>query len=104
MHQYWKDYGLFELKEQHLACQVRSILKTSKLSKVQIEGLKRQNKQLHVDIVEVETGEIDAAEKEVVTQSDDNILPQEFTDGASSYLEDAGVIQSESESDTTKRL
>ena len=20
MHQYWKDYGLFELKEQHLAC------------------------------------------------------------------------------------
>ena len=30
MHHYWKDYGLF--KEQHLAYQVRSILKTGKLS------------------------------------------------------------------------
>ena len=36
MHQYWKDYRLFELEEKHLACQVRSILKTDKLSKVEI--------------------------------------------------------------------
>ena len=28
MYHYWKDYGLLELEEQHLACQVRSILKT----------------------------------------------------------------------------
>ena len=31
-HHYLKDYGLFELQEQHLAYQVRSILKTGKLS------------------------------------------------------------------------
>ena len=41
IHQYRKDYGLFELEVQHLVCQVRSILKAGKLSKVEIEGLKR---------------------------------------------------------------
>ena len=52
MHQYWKDYGLFELEEQHLECQVRSILKTSKLSKVEIvlkvkqENLTQQRRSL----------------------------------------------------------
>ena len=59
MHQYWKDDELFQLLEQHVAYQVRSILKTGKLSKVEIERLKRQNKQLHVDSVECETGEHD---------------------------------------------
>ena len=44
MYQYWKDYGLFELDGQHFACQVRSILKAGKLSKVEIEDLKRQTK------------------------------------------------------------
>ena len=48
MHQYWKDYEIFELVEQHLACQVISTLKTGKLSKVEIEFLKK----LHVDSVE----------------------------------------------------
>ena len=85
MHQYWKDYGLFELEEQHLACQVRSILKTGKLSKVKIEDLQRQIKKLHVDSVEIETGELDATEEEVMTQSD-NVLLQEFTAGASGYV------------------
>ena len=56
IHQHCKDYGLFELEEQHLACQVRSILKTGKLFKVEIECLKKQIKQLHVDNVEVEAG------------------------------------------------
>ena len=70
MHQSWKDYGLFELEEQHLACQVRSILKTGKLSKVEIEGLKRQIKKLHVDSVESETGDLDATEEVVMKQSD----------------------------------
>ena len=65
MHHYWKDYGLF--KEQHLAYQVRSILKTGKLSKVEIERLKRQIKQLHVDNLECETGELDRSDEEVVT-------------------------------------
>ena len=46
MHQYWKNNRLFELQEQHLAYQVRSILKTGKMSKVEIERLKRQIKLL----------------------------------------------------------
>ena len=104
MHQYWKDCGLFELEGQHLACQVRSILKTSKLSKVVIEGLKKQIKRLQVDSIESETGELDATEEEVVTQPDNNVLLQEFTAGASGYVDNAGVIESESERYTTKRL
>ena len=28
MHQYWIEEGRFKIEEQHLACQVRSILKT----------------------------------------------------------------------------
>ena len=53
-----------------MACQVRSILKTGKLSKVEIEGLKRQIKKLHVDSVESETGDLDATEEVVMKQSD----------------------------------
>ena len=37
MHQYWIEKGRFEIKEQHLAFQVRSMLKTKKLSKINIE-------------------------------------------------------------------
>ena len=55
-----------------------------------------------MDSVENERGEPDAAENEVVTQSDDNVLLQEFTARASGYFEDTGVT--ESESDITKRL
>ena len=40
MHQYWKKGGRFEIEEQHPACQVRSILKTKKLSEVEIEALR----------------------------------------------------------------
>ena len=104
MHQYWKEYGLFDLEEQHLACQVRSILKTGELPTVDIEGLKRQIKQFHVDSVENETGEFNRTKEEVVTHSDDNVLLQEFTAGASGYVEDTGVTESKSESDITKRL
>ena len=71
--QYWKDDGLFELQKQHLAYQVKSILNTGKLSEVEIERLKRPMKQLHVDSVECETGELDRSDEEVVTQSDNNI-------------------------------
>ena len=60
MRQYWKDYGLFELKEQHLACQVRSLLKTGKLSKLKKEGLKRQFEQIHVASVKAEARELDS--------------------------------------------
>ena len=101
IHQYWKEDGLFELQEQHLAYQVRSILKTGKLSTVEIERLKRQIKQLHVDSVECETGKLDRPDEKVVTQSDD-VLLQEFTAGASGCVEDTRV--SESASDIKKRL
>ena len=100
--QYWKNYALFELQEQHLPYQVKIFLKTGKLSKIEVKGLKRQIKQLHVDSVECETGELDRADEKVVTQSDDNVLLQEFTAGASGYVEGTGVIESESKSDTTK--
>ena len=102
MHQYWKDDGLFELQEQHLTYQVRSILKAGKLSKVETECLKRQIKELHVDSVECESGELDRADEEVVTQSDDNLLLQEFTAGAIGCVEDTRV--SEGASDMKKRL
>ena len=46
---------------------------------------------------------LDAAEEEVVTQSD-NVLLQEVTAGASGYVEDTGVTESESESDIMKQL
>ena len=42
MHQYWMEDGRFEIKEQHQACQVRSILKTKKLSEVETEALRRK--------------------------------------------------------------
>ena len=90
MHQYWKDDGL------------RNILKTGKLSKVEIERLKRQIKQFHVDSVECETGQLDRSDEEVVTQYNDNLLLQGFIVGASCCVEDTRV--SESASDVTKRL
>ena len=87
-----------------MVCQFRSISKTGKLFKVEIEGLKRQIKKLHVGSVGSERGELDPAEEEIVTQSDYNVLLQEFTAGASGYVEETGVIESEIESDITKRL
>ena len=100
MHKYWKGDGMFELQEHQLAYEIRSILKTGKLSKVKIERLKGQIKQLHVDSVERETGELDRIDEEVVTQSED-VLLQEFTAGPSGCVEDTRV--SESVSDITKR-
>ena len=94
---------MFELVEQHLACQVRSILKTGKLSKVETEVPKKQIKKLHEDSVESETGKLHETGEEVMTQSDD-VLLHEFTAGTSGYVEDAGVIESDTESDITKRL
>ena len=101
LHKYWKGDGLLELQEHHLTYQIRSILKTGKLSKVEIERLKGQIKQLHVDSVECETGELDRIDEEVVTQSEDALL-LEFTAGPSGCVEDTRV--SESVSDITKRL
>ena len=40
MRQYWIEEGGFENEEQHLACQVRGILKTKKLSVVEIGAWK----------------------------------------------------------------
>ena len=99
-------YGLFVLEKQHLVYQVRSILKTDKLSKVEIKDRKRQIKQFHVDSVEVEAGGLYAAEDEVVIQSADNVLLQEVIaeDSGYGYVEDTHVIESESESDITQGL
>ena len=57
-----------------------------------------------MDNVESETGEPDAVVKVVVSKSDDNVLLQEFTAKTSGYVENTDVIESESESDITKRL
>ena len=62
-------------------------METGKLSNVEIERLKRQIKQLHVDNIECEIGELDRSDEELVTQSDDNVLLQEFTAGASGCVE-----------------
>ena len=40
MHQYWIEEGRFDIEEQHLTCQIRSKLKTEKLSEVEIEALR----------------------------------------------------------------
>ena len=40
MHQYWIEEGRFDTEEQHLTCQIRSKLKTEKLSEVEIEALR----------------------------------------------------------------
>ena len=77
-------------------------MKTDKLSKVEIERLKRQIKQFHMDSVECETAELDRSDEDVVTQSDDNVFLQEFTAGASGCVEDTPVR--ESASDVRKRL
>ena len=58
--------------------------------------MKRQIKKLHVDSEDL------TQQRRRLTQSDDNVLSQEFTAGASGYVEDAGVI--ESGSDITKWL
>ena len=40
MHQYWIEEGRFDTEEQHLTCQIRSKLKTEKLSEVEMEALR----------------------------------------------------------------
>ena len=79
-------------------------MKTGKLSEVEIEGLKRQIRKIHVDSVKSATGELYAAEEEVVIQSDNKVLLLEFTAGASGYVEDTGVTESESVSVIAKWL
>ena len=54
--------------------------------------------------VKSEARELDREEEEVVTPSDNNVSLQEFTTGASGYVEYTGVIKGESESNIMKRL
>ena len=42
MYQYWIEECRFETEEQHLACQVGSILKTKTSSEVEIEALRKK--------------------------------------------------------------
>lgn len=62
MHQYWKDYGKVVIDNQHLACQVRSSLKTVILSEVETKGLKRQLRKKSDDLVETEEEAVDEVE------------------------------------------
>ena len=39
MHQNWIKEGRFEIEEKYLACRIRSILMTKKLSEIEIEAL-----------------------------------------------------------------
>ena len=57
-------------------------MKTGKLPKVVIEGLRRQIKQLHVDSIDAEAGKLEASEVEVVTQSADIVFPRALIAGA----------------------
>ena len=42
MYSLWDELGTFEIKEQHLACQVRRILKGKQFSDIETEQLKRE--------------------------------------------------------------
>ena len=53
--------------------------------------------------VESETGELHATGEDVMTKSD-HVLLHEVTAGTSGYVEVARIIESDSESDITKRL
>ena len=42
MHKLWNDIGMFEIEEQHLACQVRSNFKNNRLTEIEIQQLQRE--------------------------------------------------------------
>ena len=36
MHNLWNEIGMFEIEEQNLACEVRSIFKNNRLTEIEI--------------------------------------------------------------------
>ena len=42
MYNLWNEKEMFEIEEQHLACQVRSIFKNKKLTEIEIQQLRKE--------------------------------------------------------------
>ena len=42
MYNLWNEMGMFEIEEQYLACQVRSIFKNKRLTKIEIQQLRKE--------------------------------------------------------------
>ena len=48
MHNLWNEMGMFEIEDQHLACQVRSIFKNSRLTEIEIQQLQREIEKVEI--------------------------------------------------------
>ena len=48
MHNLWNETGMFEIEEQHLPCQVRSIFKNNRLTEIEIEQLQREIEKVEI--------------------------------------------------------
>ena len=48
MHNLWNEVGMFEIEEQHLACQVRSIFKNNTLTETEIQQLWRETEKVEI--------------------------------------------------------
>ena len=44
----WNEMGMSEIEEQHLACQVRSILKNKRLTEVDIQQLQKEIEKVEI--------------------------------------------------------
>ena len=48
MHNLWNEMRMFEIEEQHLACQVRSIFKNNTLTETEIQQLRRETEKVEI--------------------------------------------------------
>ena len=48
MHNLWNEMEMFEIEEQHLACQVRSIFKNKRLTEIEIGQLRREIEKVEI--------------------------------------------------------
>ena len=48
MHNLWNEMEMFEIEEQHLACQVRSIFKNNRLTEIEIGQLRREIEKVEI--------------------------------------------------------
>ena len=92
MHQYWIEECRFEIQEQHLACQVGSILKTKKLSEVEIHWVNRVNRKSDRQGQPEERG----AQEILVEQGHDN-EQQQKTYHVYSFPEDDEILVKKTE-------
>ena len=92
MHQYWIEECRFEIQEPHLACQVGSILKTKKLSEVEIHWVNRVNRKSDRQGQPEERG----AQEILVEQGHDN-EQQQKTYHVYSFPEDDEILVKKTE-------